>query len=514
MMNLTSPSCVFVMLFSLFFGIDLMAQNGTLTAFSKKELKISDQNTLLTHFGGLPDINTDFFRDYAVAAKFFEDAEGKVYYRQDSSAYIISEPGRGEVVKFDPDLVKRSNWITTEQRKVFKLACPHSGPIQDFCMDSLSQLWIISSNRISKCDGKKWTSYDANDGLKDKRYQSVMTGSDGAVWVRGESSVSRFADNQWEHYNHKNGLPQRILKGLLETPDGGIWVITNSKGIARFDGEKWTTFNGQSGLAHNYTSTARVDSKGRLWVISHQHGITLLDNQRWIIFNKKTGFPTNSFIKLEEDRQGNMWAFFVDKGVGKYTNGAWTFFTTNEGLLDNQIQRFSEDEYGNIWLASENGITLYQNGTMQGYKVRPLANLRTFKDSEEKIWLYSAQGLLLYDGKTIKDYSTFLDFPKQVYHIVGKRELFKKSRVRLFEDSKGRIWFTRYSLLLNDSELLVVSVEQYEEEGVAAFSSDKNQWEVLSRNDGFVDKRIFSIFEDSKGNIWLDSPGTIYRYSD
>lgn len=113
------------------------------------------------------------------------------------------------------------------------------------------ETWVSTlGSGIHLWDGKKWSSFDADDGLPDSRLTCVLDDKRGYVWfgslggiIRAERKqlLARAKDRnmpvQWVRLDHTDGLPSRECIGGYQpagwrAKDGMLWFPTGS-GIAR-----------------------------------------------------------------------------------------------------------------------------------------------------------------------------------------------------------------------------------------------------------------------------------------
>lgn len=116
---------------------------------------------------------------------------------------------------------------------------------------SARETWVSTlGSGLHLWDGKKWFSFDADDGLPDSRLTCVLDDGRGYVWfgslggiIRAERSqlLARAKDRnsrvQWLRLDHTDGLPSRECIGGYQPAgwrarDGMLWFPTGS-GIAR-----------------------------------------------------------------------------------------------------------------------------------------------------------------------------------------------------------------------------------------------------------------------------------------
>jgi ligand-binding sensor domain-containing protein len=219
-----------------------------------------------------------------------------------------------------------------------------------------------------------------------------------------------------------------------------------------------------------------------------------------------------------------------------------------DGLSNNQVITIQEDQNGNIWFATDEGISSYDGKkiTIQ-VSLSDLNSIKKikseWKNEPHDLWFNveinknhpGKKGLYRYDNHHL----SFLAIPDQVLDqgickntgaITGiakgkdnqiwfanyegvfgydrkSFQLFKDKEIlyhvrSIFEDSKGNLWIGNNGIgvLLFDGETMINFTKKYEVSNPDYFKTKQ-----VSNRPGLL-ARVFSIGEDKNGNIWF---GTI-----
>ncbi len=246
-----------------------------------------------------------------------------------------------------------------------------------------------------------------------------------------------------------------------------------------------------------------------------------------------------------EDSKGNYWFGSWNEGVCHFDGKDFTYFTTEDGLSHNQVRTIQEDQNGNIWFATGRGITSYDGKTFT-IQVNPddmdsIKKIESeWKSEANDLWFNIdagrsdnvTKGLCRYDNQNL----SYLPFPKEVIDqgicnntgtitgiSKGKNgqvwfanyegffgydgesfQLFKDKEflyhVRsIFEDSKGNLWIGNNGIgvLFFDGESLINFTKKHE-----VSNPDYYKTRRVSERPGLL-ARVFSIGEDKDGNIWF-----------
>ena len=192
-----------------------------------------------------------------------------------------------------------------------------------------------------------------------------------------------------------------------------------------------------------------------------------------------------------EDSKGNIWFGSYSEGVCLLQNGKFQYFTTQNGLSDNQIRSIYEDKNGIIWFECGIGLSIYDNEKMSVFRERNYDSPKQLKLSDNDLWFKSdasmgnstlekKSGVYQYDGKDLY-YHTFIITDKSGQEIPwAKSTDFVRSK-------NGVVWFGAYSALIG-----------YDGKQLITFNN-----ESVGLNGTTENLHIRSLMEDSKGNLWI-----------
>lgn len=201
--------------------------------------------------------------------------------------------------------------------------------------------------------------------------------------------------------------------------------------------------------------------------------------------NYKTGVRS-----ILEDSKGNIWFGSYNEGVCLLQNGKLQYFTSQNGLSDNQVRSIYEDKNGIIWFECGIGLGIYKDEKMTVFIERNYAT-KQLKLSDDDLWFKSdasignsklekKSGVYQYDGNELY-YHTYTVKDKS-----GQEIPWAKS-TNFVRSKNGIVWFGAYSELIgiNGKQLIT-----YNNESIGLNGTTENL-------------HIRSIMEDSKGNLWI-----------
>ncbi len=200
---------------------------------------------------------------------------------------------------------------------------------------------------------------------------------------------------------------------------------------------------------------------------------------------------TSGVRSILEDSKGKIWFGSYNEGVCLLHNGKLQYFTTENGLSNNQVRSIYEDKNGIIWFECGIGLSTYDGQNMTVYKDKnyDLIKKMTFNDTD--LWfkgdetighnkLEGNPGVYQFDGKNL-NYLTFPIKPKS-----GMENDYSIS-TPFVKSKNGVVWFGTYSALIG-----------YNGRQFKMFNNDS-----LGLNGTTESLHIRCIMEDSKGNLWI-----------
>ncbi len=214
-------------------------------------------------------------------------------------------------------------------------------------------------------------------------------------------------------------------------------------------------------------------------------------------FTLEDGLPQTEVWALLQDNKGIIWAGTNGGGLSRFNGNTFKTFTTRDGMPDNIVYSLCEDEEGNVWMGSINAIIKYDGIKFTTITESDYQGIRTYqqiyRDDLGQIWVLSQdeqnfQRLLMITGNRIIPVSDKF------------RELNSNNLIRnVFYTRSGVHYITTNDFLyeLTDENTLRKS--------------------LLNEYDALNEHRIFPLFQDDEGYIWIitggqDSPTSFYKY--
>jgi len=313
------------------------------------------------------------------------------------------------------------------------------------------------------------------------------------------------------------GLPENVVVGVDQAPDGFLWIATEY-GLVRFDGVRFLDVDlaTPDGLFTGANHGILRDRSGRLWLVKERGGMVCADGTQAHLFPPGHELHDFPVMQVVADGDGGFWFSGVGGRVFRIHESAVNGIATPVGGRC----WMACDNADRLWLARGRFVTVYRNGQvhpmlklserLRGIAVarsggiwivagrrlmklaegeQPIAlgelpaNLQSpsnitvlYEDRGGALWIGTAQGLFRYDG------STFADVPTSDPNIVS-----------VIEDHEGSIWVGTRGGGLNRLRPRVVEY--------AVLGPDRR------------DTPVFSVCEDTAGNIWAAAGTRVLRRS-
>lgn len=208
---------------------------------------------------------------------------------------------------------------------------------------------------------------------------------------------------------------------------------------------------------------------------------------------------TSGIRAIFQDSKGNYWFESIKEGVAVYNGESFNYFTINDGLTDNQILSIQEDKEGVIWFGTQTGVSSYDGSIIKNHTKSSKENSQNvfpiqsndnttveWMKSDKDLWFgaWINEGVYRFDGQKLN----YLAFPPH------KTLNFYDNLFAVTSISEGKnnmVWFGTYAGVFgfNGNEFKIINDE------------------TLGFDRSIVPLHIRSILEDSKGRLWIGNNG-------
>lgn len=317
--------------------------------------------------------------------------------------------------------------------------------------------------------------------------------------------------------------------------DDQLWISTQDNGVSIIDlNNNHVRYLKQSSsdphaLNSNAIYTVYIGQDRQKWIGTAKGGIHIIDKKR-LNFNSEHAISSSTsplypkFVRsFAQVDPSTLWIGTEGNGLYIWNRSTNNFRSIKKGdhhLADNVINNILRDRKGRIWLATDNGISKYQQaGEFKTYSCIAQSGLINksvqilIEDGSGDIWATTFSNGYLYKFNPIKD----------------RFEPFNDSLIDLnclFEDKSGNLWAGNYNQLIkiNKKEhtfqtyeigkpVRSIYIDSKDRmwigtEGLGLIEFDQNRKKIktnYSQNDGLCNNSVLNILEDQKGNLWLST---------
>lgn len=356
--------------------------------------------------------------------------------------------------------------------------------------DQQGYLWAGTQGGVCSFDGRQFKIWDSQAGLPDNHVTSIHQSTDGTLWFGHRSGALSYLKNKQVYIFKHAGFTNTALVTDLLWERNTLWVASEGDGLYQLTfSEADTTvrhFSTAGGLSSNTVNKLLLVDNKTLYIATGG-GMSVFDLQEKLL----SSFTANPDLHLKKGVKalcstgdGMLWlgthAGLIRLNLKNMEDHRT--YGIRDGLRNENINDVKADAGGNIWMATHEGISrLGKDGIVSYTKKNGLLSDLTnsiLEDREGSIWISQDDGLSQF--KTTG--SSFL----------------------LYSSSDGLIHNEVYSIVRHKNAYWVGTAA-----GISVFRPEEapgRQFKNLTTKDGLPDNFVYSLFVDSRDNIWI---GTI-----
>ncbi len=388
---------------------------------------------------------------------------------------------------------------------------PSFGEVRDIKTDNSGNLWYILNFTLYKYDIKNKTQRQC--ALDSHAVAtSVCVTSDNKVWVStSEGKLEKYdAGNDnftaFDVFANSKKTGSRWIEKIYSTSQNSILVGTSNNGVKLFDTE---TKSYKDLLKYNpdkteiYARDFIQNSPNEYWIAT-EAGIFIYNIRNGTFVNLKKNYDDpyaisdNAVYSLCKDAQGGIWAGTYFGGINYYPQKNAIFrkyfpYYGKNALSGNAVREICQDQYGYFWIGTEDaGLN----------KLDPKTDLFTvYKPTGAKtdISYYNIHGLLT-DGNElwIGTFDHGLDVMDVRTGKVTRSYNVQNGKNGLIDNFIVTIYKTR------SGEILIGTPD-----GMQRYNPLTDKFSLVTE---IPRSFIYSIIEDSRGNIWASTLGDGIHY--
>ncbi|HWY59985.1 MAG TPA: two-component regulator propeller domain-containing protein [Terriglobales bacterium] len=371
------------------------------------------------------------------------------------------------------------------------------------------------------------TAWKIRDGFAKGSILSIAQTPDGYLWLGTAFGLYRFDGVRsvlWQPPPDQQ-FPSNTITNLVVARDGTLWIGTWS-GLASWKNGRLTQY---AELAGSAIFALVEDRVGSIWAGAKGPDGKLCEIRNGSVRcgSEMSGVDRGVF-GLHKDSKGNLW-IGLETGVWRWRPGPPAFYAV-PGLPNGRMQGMADSEDGTVLIAATGAVMRLADGRAKAVYRFPNARrgfrvLRMLRDRHGGLWVAPA-------GRGI------------VHIHQGRTDVFSESEglsgddiYDLFEDREGNIWVATINGLDRFHELPVATYSK--KQGLSAIpwggllaARDGSIWfatlDGLNRlshsqvtvyrqhtttpskqkavGNGLPDEGVGSLFQDSRGRIWVSTP--------
>ncbi len=301
-----------------------------------------------------------------------------------------------------------------------------------------------------------------------------------------------------KHYATEDGLSHVAVTCMIKDRQGFMWFATWN-GINRFDGSQFISYKSfpgdRSPLKNDRIDGLTDGDNDHLWLKAYDSQIYLFNKATGTLFSLNNVLPLSERPKIKFNQvlaavgtqlwvQSYDWGIFYFPDVYKNPSRYVRYYAgggLGRSILSNKIIFFHIDHNQNVWVGTDKGLSCLQkkgNGFSTADRVIRDDGLTAIAEGDRFLYVVSASGKLYITDKRSGGTVT-----KQVTNSRINKTLISKKRDVLYMSSAA-------------GELFECKLQDFTTRKIAQAA-----------------QKMQTLFEDSKGNVWIepDSAG-VFRY--
>lgn len=356
--------------------------------------------------------------------------------------------------------------------------------------------------------------------IPDTYIRAIMPSSSNTYWIASESGIyiynllDKSIVNIRKSLTNEYTIADNAVYSLTKDQEGGIWVGSFFGGINYLPANHhhFTYYIGGKTHPDMLGNTIREicpDQYGNLWLGTEDNGINRFTPKNntmvnYSLLNPERKLSATNIHGLLADGD-TLWIGTFNKGIellhiptGKIIK-QYTQTNTNNGLISNFILCFSKTKKGDLLIGTSRGAVIFDHKTHAFYRWKGLDGLiRQFlEDKKGNIWTATDNGLYKYTPPHtgtdgIRKEEAIRKYTSDPNS--GKQGLGSSNTTSVFEDSKGRIWVTTAY-------------------GFSLYDEKTDSFNRITTEDGLPSNIIYRIVEDENNQFWVSTANGLVKFN-
>jgi len=394
--------------------------------------------------------------------------------------------------------------------------------IQSLCVDPQGEVWLAGKGVLKGLSQTGGTNLVPSRGVLPNDPRRAYCDAQGTVWLAASGGVTELRGTSATFHQKAEG-PTGFVGVMFVDRQNHFWIGTYS-GLSRFEDGKFINLGTADESAYRIYAIFQ-DQEDTLWVGSEE-GLIRMTPKRFKTITKRDGLTHNTVVSVCAGRDGSIWIGAWGGGVNRLLDGQITALTRSDGLSSDFVMGICEGRDGSLWVGTDYGAALNhitaqrvtQFGPQEGF-VGNAATTALLEDGDGNLWLAIRNGLYRWhDGKFTR-YTTSSGLPhNKVNALCGGAD----GVVWIGTESGLAKWtrqgFANGTEFASLRQTTVLSI--FQDAGGALWIGTKDQGlfrlkegklQSFTSAEGLFSDSIYSILEDNRDNLWLNSSRGIFR---
>lgn len=298
------------------------------------------------------------------------------------------------------------------------------------------------------------------------------------------------------------------------TQDGGVNLLYLSRRleVSRLGDIPWKLSPGRT----PQISAVTEDKKGNLWIGTIEGGLYRMNPQTESVQhyaftpNSSTSIISNNVNGILIDSDNHLWAYTWGAGISELDlNKSQPVFRQHSngevpGLEDDFIMSAVEDPVNKgIWFGATHGLIFYDKSQERFSRINLDVDVNEFEsvgslcvDRKNRLWFGTSEGLFIIDLFSFARSRRHLNYVYLRYKLDDKKSTQVERINSVFQDSRGVVWLGGKGTGLYR---------------VIADDMNRFQFKHYGPAEGFDEKTVYGVTEDELGNIWIATENGLSR---
>ncbi len=372
--------------------------------------------------------------------------------------------------------------------------------------------------------------YTLEDGLPGEPVTFSYEDDDGFIWLLSAFGLVRYDGLTLKPFD--KGLVGGYMYETKPDSKGNIWIPAISKGLYKFNGDSLTQYLTELEAPNGLTKSITITQDDLIYLGIYGEGLFVFDGESVVKkYTTSDGLISNAIWRVMEDRNGKIW-IGTDEGLSIFYEGTFTNFTTDNGLPYNTIRGITEMFNGHIWIGTDKeGIVVFENEKpIQYYTTNDglSGNYPQFfaqSPVDSSIWIGDhGEGVDRFKDGTfenmnektglVSNYVMYVGFTEQGMGIVGTENgvsIFTKKKIDVIDERIQGIENTPFiNTLMSENGTVWLGTE-----GRGYLYHDGENWQSVDNPPTISNGYSNGAAVDNEGNVWFSTQGTgIIRIND